>query len=165
MERDYLDIAYTKRVDRSQILVDNWIKVFPESFKDISICQQRNLAIIIHNTVKWLKSCSSKQLEDNGIIPADFIKNAINSYLKLIENGIEVIGLEVPITTFKYDNGEKDYCIRSSRLYQNVDELIMACKSIPENQNPYVSILCFIKDKGVDTIFGSFDCLPFKISY
>lgn len=165
MGRDYLDIAYTQRVDRSQILANNWMKIFPESFKDLSICQQRNLAVILHNSVKWLKSLNFTYLEDNGIVPADFIKNTIDSYLKLIENNIEVIGLEVPFTTFKYDNNEKDYCIRASKLFQNVDELIATCKSIPENQNPYVSILCFTKTRGVDTIFGSFDCVPFKISY
>ena len=33
MEKDYLDIAYTKRVERSQLLVDNLIKVYPEYFK------------------------------------------------------------------------------------------------------------------------------------
>jgi hypothetical protein len=165
MERDYLDRAYNSRVDRSQVLVNQWIKIFPESFKDLSICQQRNLAIILHNTVKWLKNLSSKQLEDDGITQADFIKNTIDSYLKLIENNVEVIGLEVPFTTFKVDGEEKDYGIKASRLYQNVDELIISCKSTPENQIPYVSILCFVKTKGVDTIFGSFDCVPFKISY
>ena len=55
MEKDYLDIAYTKRVERSQALVDNLIKVFPEYFKNLSICQQRNFAIILTNTMKWLK--------------------------------------------------------------------------------------------------------------
>ena len=164
MEKDYLDAAYTSRVERSQVLVNQWIKIFPKSFNDLSKCQQRNLAIILHNTVKWLKNLSSKQLEDDGIDQADFIKNTINSYLKLVENNIEVIGLEVPFTTFKYDE-EKDYCIRASRLYRNVDELIATCKSMPENQNHYVSILCFAKTRGVNTIFGSFDCVPFKISY
>ena len=164
MRRYYLDAAYTSRVERSQVLVNQWIKIFPKSFNDLSKCQQRNLAIILHNTVKWLKNLSSKQLEDDGIDQADFIKNTINSYLKLVENNIEVIGLEVPFTTFKYDE-EKDYCIRASRLYQNVDELIATCKSMPENQNHYVSILCFAKTRGVNTIFGSFDCVPFKISY
>lgn len=93
------------------------------------------------------------------------MENVINSYLKLIKNNIEVIGLEVPIITFKCDDGEKDYCIKASHLYQNVDELIMKCKSMPENQNHYVSILCFTRDNGIDTIFGSFDYIPFKISY
>lgn len=164
MKRDYLDMSYNSRVDRSQALVNQWIKIFPESFKDLSICQQRNLAIILHNTVKYLKNLSSKQLEDDGITQADFIKNTISSYLKLIENNVEVIGLEVPFTTFKYGK-KKDYCIRASRLYRNVDEIIAACKCMPENQNHYVSILCFAKTRGVDTIFGSFDCVPFKISY
>ena len=166
MEKDYLDIAYTKRVERSQLLVDNLIKVYPEYFKNLSICQQRNLAIILNNTIKWLHSLSSKQLENDEIASAAFLKNTINSYLKFIENDIEVIGLEVPFTTFKSNDNKMSYCIKASFQHQNADELIMKCKSMPENQNCYVSILCFTKDyRGINTIFGSFDCIPFKISY
>lgn len=165
MEKDYLDIAYTKRVERSQLLVDNLIKVYPEYFKNLSICQQRNFAIILNNTIKWLHSLSSKQLENDEIASADFLKNTINSYLKLIENDIEVIGLEVPVTTFKSNDNKMTYCIKATHLCQNIDELIKNYKSMPENQNHYISILCFIRDKGIDTIFGSFDYVPFKIAY
>ena len=144
MEKDYLDIAYTKRVERSQALANNLIKVFPEYFKNLSICQQRNFAIILNNTIKWLHSLSSKQLENDEIDSAYFLKNTINSYLKLIENDIEVIGLEVPFTTFKCDDGEKDYCIKASHLYQNVDELIMKCKSMPEkSKSLYINSLFY----------------------
>ena len=128
MEKDYLDIAYTKRVERSQVLVDNLIKVFPEYFKNLSICQQRNLAIILNNTIKWLHSLSSKQLENDEIDSAYFLKNTINSYLKLIENGIEVIGLEVPFTTFKSNDNKMTYCIKASCQYQNADDLIKKCE-------------------------------------
>lgn len=165
MRENYIDVAYLSRIDRSQVLVNQWAKVFPENFKDLSICQQRNLAIILNNTIKWLHSLSSKQLENDEIESAYFLKNTINSYLKLIENDIEVIGLEVPFTTFKSDDNKMTYCIKASCQYQNADELIKKCKSMPENQNHYVSILCFTRNKGTDAIFGSFDCVPFKISY
>ena len=166
MEKDYLDIAYTKRVERSQALADTLIKVYPEYFKNLSICQQRNFAIILNNTIKWLHSLSSKQLENDEIDSAAFLKNTINSYLKFIENDIEVIGLEVPFTTFKSNDNKMTYCIKASCQHQNADEFIKKCKSMPENQNHYVSILCFTKDyRGINTIFGSFDCIPFKISY
>lgn len=46
MRENYIDVAYLSRIDRSQVLVNQWAKVFPENFKDLSICQQRNLAII-----------------------------------------------------------------------------------------------------------------------
>ena len=57
---------------------------------------------------------------------------------------------------FLNDN-KMTYCIKASCQHQNADELIMKYKSMPENQNHYVSILCFTRDNGVDTIFGSFD--------
>lgn len=119
----------------------------------------------MNNTIKWLHNLSSKQLENDEIDSAAFLKNTINSYLKFIENDIEVIGLEVPFTTFKSNDNKMTFCIKASCQRQNADELIIKYKSMPENQNHYVSILCFTRDNGIDTIFGSFDCIPFKISY
>lgn len=154
-----LDISYMARVDRSQKLVDLWKKIFPDFFVNMTICQQRNLAIILQNTTKWLKGLSSKELKANEIIPENLLRDTFESYSKLITNGIEVIGLETPFSEFE------GYYIRASRLFQDIDKIIMSCKSMPKDQHSYVSILCFTKQKGLNTVFGSLDCIPTKISY
>lgn len=154
-----LNICYMARVDRSQKLVDLWEKIFPDYFAHMTICQQRNLAIILQNTAKWLKGLTSEKLKDNEIVPETLLRDTAESYAKLITNGIEVIGLETPFSEFD------GYYIRASRLFQNIDEIIMSCKSMPKDQHSYVSILCFTKDKGLNAIFGSLDCIPTKISY
>lgn len=172
MSETRLNVALAARIDRSQKLASLWSKILEKDFDGLTIQQQRNLAIILNNTAKWLKSLSSAE-EDYYEIksPEEHIRNTINAYKSLIKNGFNVVGLETPVSSFTSENDQEYYIIKASFLAQNTEEIINMSKCIFEREEPYISIpyisiLVYAKtNKGKDSIYGSLDYLKWKMAY
>jgi len=172
MSETRFNVALAARIDRSQKLTSLWSQILGEDFDGLTIQQQRNLAIILNNTAKWLKSLSSKEFERFSIkSPEEHIRNTINAYKSLIKNGFNVVGLETPVSSFTSENDQECYTIKASFLAQNAEEIINMSKSIFEREGPYISIpyisiLVYArKSKGKDSIYGSLDYLRWKMAY
>lgn len=166
------NVALAARIDRSQKLASAWSSFLKEDFDGLTIQQQRNLAIILNNTAKWLKSLSSAELDNFSIkSPEEHIRNTIYAYKNLIKNGFNVVGLENPVSSFTSENDQECYTIRASFLAQNAEEIINMSKCIFEKEEPYIaipyiSILVYAKtNKGKDSIYGSLDYLRWKMAY
>ena len=172
MSETRFNVALAARIDRSQKLASLWSKILEEDFDGLTIQQQRNLAIILNNTAKWLKSLSSAEEDLYGIkSPEEHIRNTIYAYKSLIKNGFNVVGLENPVSSFTSENDQECYTIRASFLAQNAEEIINMSKSIFEREEPYISIpyisiLVYARNsKGKDSIYGSLDYLRWKMAY
>ncbi len=144
----------------------------------LTIAQQRNLAIILHNTSQYIQKLASEAINLNDDLDlSSLCEEAYLKYIELISAEINVIGLETIRDSLYKEDFSVHYQLKPTPISFEMSELIHIMKNknkLQEGLIPYIGIHCFailnlhtriqaLQEKPKFCTYGDIAWLPYTV--
>lgn len=142
----------------------------------LTASQQRNLAIILHNTSQYIQNIAPETISLNeDLILSSLCEEAYLKYIELISAEINVIGLETIRDSLYKEDFSTHYQLKPTPMSFEMSELIhiIKNKTLQEGLIPHIGIHCFailnlhtriqaLQEKPKFCTYGDIAWLPYK---